>query len=752
MKFTNAFGTKIITTVQGIPKKIAKWSLKTKIIVTVSSLVVTAGAVTGGVVLYQQLNKPQPVIAVEEDSETEEVIEVAQNTEEKRMDISIPSFLACNVVGESVEKDLTLYVKGADDNKIAGVPFQIKLVKPEDATALQESLDVISDVNSKIAALAAGESVDVTGTINEVVSTEEDTENKGTSEEKDSIEKKDAEEKNSEEKVSENNDSASKNSEKSLEEAEKEAIAALTPNDQLLVAKRKAIESYNTVLTSVSGNAYTDEDADGMIYIESIDPGDYIACYVPTSDYDATSYTTQVNVKEKIEYKKVANIKEKKEEYTPAVDVAPPVIKVESVMKNTVEYVESRTEKQYIATKAPSLSASAGNRKSETKEISTNGSATDTQNPGVQTASMEVETTATVYAGNSALNQVGVNVNSVNISSIKAESDNPAVATVSGENGNYIITAQGCSATSKANIIFTGTTVDSASTLTITCEVTVIGSSEKVLDASGNTLYIDDQGKKEMTVAEYNSGSTYYYETEPKYYGWQTINKIRYYYDKNGKRVTGEQVIEGSKYKFGQDGALLTSGTGIDVSKWQGNVDWAQVSSVASFAIIRCGFRGQQSRGLYEDPYFRQNMKNAQANGLKVGVYFYSTAMNEVEAVEEASMALELVKGYSLSLPIYFDFEDNMQRDNLTTEQRTAIMNAFCKTIQNGGRTAGMYSYTYWLQHYVDMNTLPGNVSVWVAQFKAECSYTGRYDIWQYTSTGTVPGVNGKVDMNISYF
>lgn len=126
MKFTNELGKKISLFFQRFSNRIIGWALKTKIIVGVASVVVVAGVANGAVIISHQLNKTQQVIA---DTETEEAVVVAEDTQDKRMDISIPSYLVCNVVGESIEKDLTLYIKGMDDNKIAGVPFQIKLVK-----------------------------------------------------------------------------------------------------------------------------------------------------------------------------------------------------------------------------------------------------------------------------------------------------------------------------------------------------------------------------------------------------------------------------------------------------------------------------------------------------------------------------------------------------------------------------------------------------------------------------------------------
>ena len=131
------------------------------------------------------------------------------------------------------------------------------------------------------------------------------------------------------------------------------------------------------------------------------------------------------------------------------------------------------------------------------------------------------------------------------------------------------------------------------------------------------------------------------------------------------KNVTGEQIIQGAKYNFASDGSLVTEGgvMGIDVSKWNGNIDWKAVkNSGVSYVIIRTGFRGSTQGSLVEDNKFRQNIKGATNAGLKVGVYFFSQAINEVEAVEEASMVLNLVSGYKITYPIFF-FQVHVKRD-----------------------------------------------------------------------------------------
>ena len=148
--------------------------------------------------------------------------------------------------------------------------------------------------------------------------------------------------------------------------------------------------------------------------------------------------------------------------------------------------------------------------------------------------------------------------------------------------------------------------------------------------------------------------------------------------------MTGEQIIQGAKYSFGSDGKL-SSGSGvlgIDVSKWNGSIDWNAVkNSGISYVIIRCGYRGSSTGALIEDPKFRSNIQGAKAAGLKVGVYFFSQAVNEVEAVEEASMVINLVSGYGLNYPVFLDVESSGGRgDKIDAATRTAVCKAFCST------------------------------------------------------------------------
>ncbi len=191
---------------------------------------------------------------------------------------------------------------------------------------------------------------------------------------------------------------------------------------------------------------------------------------------------------------------------------------------------------------------------------------------------------------------------------------------------------------------------------------------------------------------------------------------------------------------------------GIDVSKWNGTINWTAVkNSGVSYAIIRCGYRGYSTGVLVEDPTFRANMQGAAAAGIKIGVYFFSQAVNEVEAVQEASMVLDMVKDYRLSYPVFIDVERSGGRaDSLSTSARTAVTNAFCATIQNSGYTAGVYANKDWMTNKLNMSQLTG-YKIWLAQYSSKPTYSGRYDMWQYTQTGRVGGISTAVDLNKSY-
>ena len=275
-------------------------------------------------------------------------------------------------------------------------------------------------------------------------------------------------------------------------------------------------------------------------------------------------------------------------------------------------------------------------------------------------------------------------------------------------------------------------------------------------DTSGRELYVLDGNNQYRLAhyADYYTSSNFYIKEATRYTGWQTLDGKVYFFKADGNKVTGEQVIQGAKYNFASDGSLVVgSGTmGIDVSKWNGTIDWNAVkNSGVSYVIIRVGYRGSSQGALIEDPKFKTNIKGATAAGIKVGVYFFTQAVDEVEAVQEASMVLDRISGYKISYPVFLDVEGSGGRgDKIDSATRTAVCKAFCNTIQNAGYTAGVYANKTWLSKKMDASALSA-YKIWLAQYAAAPTYTGRYDLWQYRSDGKVSGISGKVDLNISY-
>ena len=206
-------------------------------------------------------------------------------------------------------------------------------------------------------------------------------------------------------------------------------------------------------------------------------------------------------------------------------------------------------------------------------------------------------------------------------------------------------------------------------------------------------------------------------------------------------------------YYFNTSGRAMPAAVlkGMDVSKFQGEIDWEKAKAAGiDFAIIRCGYRGYGSGALVEDSTYRRNIQGAINAGLRVGVYFYSQAINEAEAVEEASMVLSLVSGYSLPLGVYYDTESvgGGRANALSAAERTACAVAFCETIRSAGYSAGVYSYASWFYNALNFANI-SKYNIWIAQYRDTLSFSYKHNIWQYTGSGSVKGISKPVDMNI---
>lgn len=194
--------------------------------------------------------------------------------------------------------------------------------------------------------------------------------------------------------------------------------------------------------------------------------------------------------------------------------------------------------------------------------------------------------------------------------------------------------------------------------------------------------------------------------------------------------------------------------SGIDVSKWNGDIDWDKVKNAGvEFAIVRAGYRGSVTGSLVQDIYFDANMKGAAKADIPVGVYFFTQATNEVEAVEEASAVLSWIREYQITYPVFIDTEGaggNGRADKLDTDSRTLVCEAFCRTIENAGYRAGVYASRNWYNHNLQVEKLE-DYYIWLAEYRSVPLYQGYYRMWQYSSKGKIDGIDGNVDMNVMY-
>ena len=195
---------------------------------------------------------------------------------------------------------------------------------------------------------------------------------------------------------------------------------------------------------------------------------------------------------------------------------------------------------------------------------------------------------------------------------------------------------------------------------------------------------------------------------------------------------------------------------GVDVSKWQGNVDWEKVRADGyEFAFIRLGFRGYaQAGGLDMDSKFYQNINGAKAAGLDVGVYFFSQAINEEEALEEAEYVLKALEGYDLELPIVYDPElirdMEARTDNVSGEQFTKNTIVFCEAIKAAGFEPMIYSNMIWEAFLFDMTQLQ-DYPFWYADYESIPQTPYNFTFWQYSEKGKVNGIDGYADLNIQF-
>ena len=234
-----------------------------------------------------------------------------------------------------------------------------------------------------------------------------------------------------------------------------------------------------------------------------------------------------------------------------------------------------------------------------------------------------------------------------------------------------------------------------------------------------------------------------------------------HFFDFNEKLAPN--LYKNDKFQVDEDGIIeynddiITSKKGIDVSKFQGNIDWSSVKEDGvEYAFIRMGYRGYGSSGkLVTDENFEKNIKGATANGVEVGVYFFSQAINEEEAIEEANYVLEAIEGYDVTYPVVIDIEEVTDKDartaDMTKEQWTKNCIAFCETIKAAGYTPMVYGNLKTFFIMLDMEQITMD-DKWFAQYDTSLYFPYEFKIWQYSESGTVNGISTDVDLNVSFY
>ena len=186
---------------------------------------------------------------------------------------------------------------------------------------------------------------------------------------------------------------------------------------------------------------------------------------------------------------------------------------------------------------------------------------------------------------------------------------------------------------------------------------------------------------------------------------------------------------------------------GIDVSKHNGAVNWVSAARAIDFAIIRAGY-GKT----YVDPWFERHLADAKAAGLRVGVYHYSYALTVSDAKTEARHLLDILNGRRFDMPLWFDMEDadgykRKHGFSFTRANISAITQAFIDTIRAAGYQCGVYASKSWFDDYIRVDA----DAIWLAQWSSKPTYSGKFDVWQNSDSGSVPGVTDKVDTNVLY-
>ncbi len=284
--------------------------------------------------------------------------------------------------------------------------------------------------------------------------------------------------------------------------------------------------------------------------------------------------------------------------------------------------------------------------------------------------------------------------------------------------------------------------------------------------------FLKDKFDENGEAVPVNGGSASEVRTRP------VIEKEETFYQLDGKKILMQNSVYGevfmpvfadvpacsldmnslvtrNGYAFYKENEEITSIAGIDVSEHQGDIDWNAVKNAGiEFAIIRVGYRTYGGGEITLDTTFEQNLRNADAAGIKTGVYFFSQAIDPEEAIEEADAVIDAIRPYNITYPVIFDWElitgDSARTDAMTVDNLADACISFCERVKSAGYTPMIYQNKNTTMFKLDLPKLQ-DYDFWLAEYGDKPTYYYDYQMWQYSSTGKVPGINGEVDMNISF-
>ena len=528
------------------------------------------------------------------------------------------------------------------------------------------------------------------------------------------------------------------------------------------VVKHEEIEEFDTS-DSVPFVQVNDNDMDGVVKFDNLDESTYTVALLSSTGYNPVE-PVEVST---ISYEIIDDIIEK------VVAESAETIKEDPENNRDIPVEETKTAATTATstTKAPEKSGSTVVDVENIKEVDGDIVYTVSYGETKQYTSEEINglpsASVKVTSGDSVSELTGYvlsnGVKQVNgkdveyIKQILVEADNSNVAYLGGFNFSIMRVLEPGSTTAANNQNTTGSTTQQSTTQQPTTQQTTTQqpttqqtTTQQTTTQQPTTQQPTTQAKKTYRVVNLEP----VVEKKPQVVydnGWQNIEGLQYYYQ-DGKPVTGWKEIDGIQYYFNGSG-VLNSRTVIDVSRFNNSIDWNAVkASGIDYAIIRVGYRGYESGKLVMDSRFEENMQGAISAGIKVGAYIVTQAVNTSEAVEEASFIVNACKKYNISLPLCIDVESAGggagRGDKISVSTRTAVINAFSQTIRSAGYTPMLYASKSWLENKINTGSVYGYCNIWIARYNDTLGYGSRYDMWQFTSSGSVNGISGSVDIS----